>query len=398
MRKSLAFFTNYLNEHQLPLCLAWDAMNDVEFTLVAVADSEGIAGRRNMNNDYDFVLREYESDTAAKEAMRHAVEDDVVIFGHMDGKEQYVRARMKLDKLTFRSAERSLKRGYWWRFAPPKALRMHNWYTRYKRQNMYMLCCSAFAAGDLKLCGWPLEKCFNWGYFPDSGHKNNCGRAPAKPASILWAARLIEWKRPFVPLQLAKRLKESGYEFHLTIAGDGPLRSEMLAYIEEHNISDVVDMLGLLTGEETKRRMGESDIYITTSSCKEGWGTTVNEAMGAGCAVVASASIGSAPFLIDDGVNGLLYDDLNENDLYLKVCKLLENRELAKGFGTRAVVAMNSTWSAGEAARRFVGLAEALSAGQGSPYVSGPCAPSKFLKNGWYHKESNRYENPGEHC
>ena len=383
----LTFFSNYLNEHQLPLCLAWDAMDDVDFTFVALAEQGGNAGRQNMNNDYDFVLREYESDQLAAEALRHATEDDVVIFGHMGGKEQFVKSRMALDKISFRSTERSLKRGYLWRFFPPKALRMRDWFTQYKKQDMYILCVSAFAAGDLKLCGWPLEKSFNWGYFPDSGHTNNYGHAPAKPASILWAARLIEWKRPFVPLKLAERLKESGYEFHLTIAGDGPLRSEMLAYIEAHNISDVVDMPGLLMGDEIKRQMGESDIYLTTSSCKEGWGTTVNEAMGAGCAVVASASIGSAPFLIDDGVNGFLYDDLDEDDLYLKACKLLEDRTLAANFGTIAAAEMNSTWSAEEAAKRFLVLAKSLESGKESPYAFGPCAPAKFLKNGWYHKK-----------
>ncbi|MGI6535986.1 MAG: glycosyltransferase family 4 protein [Eggerthellaceae bacterium] len=385
MKLRIAFFSNYLNEHQLPLCQAWASMEDVDFTFIALSEHGGNVGRRNMNDEYDFVLREY-ADGSFAEVMHHACEDDVVVFGDMGGKEEYVKARMAENRLSFRATERSLKRGYLWRFFPPKAVRMQDWFLQYKRKNMFVLCASAYAAGDLLLCGWPLDKCFRWGYFPDVGMHGGRQYHSHQPLSILWAARLIEWKRPFEPLRLAERLKASGYPFTLAIAGDGPLRKQMDEYIDHEEIGDVVTMLGALPGDAMKEKMIDADIYLTTANHKEGWGVTVNEAMGAGCAVVASASTGSAPYLIDDGANGLLYDDFDKDDLYRKVSRLLESPDLCRKLGEKAKETIDDAWSASVAAERFVSLSMNLLRGQMPVFEDGPCSKAPVLRNGWYHK------------
>ncbi len=342
-----------------------------------------------MNNEFPFVLREYEGEEPSRAALKHAIEDDLVIFGHMGGKEQYVRARVCKGGLSFRMTERPLKKGYLWRFFPPKAVRMRNWFTRYGSKNMYILCASAFATGDLSLCGWPISKCYRWGYFPDSGPFESRVFSGREPVSILWASRFVDWKRPFAPLELAKSLKDKGYNFRMTVAGDGPLRNKMISFIDDNKLSDTVNMPGMLSGEETKKLMLQSDVFLATSSCKEGWGVTVNEAMGAGCAVVASASIGSAPFLINDGCNGFLYDDLSDGDLAKKVCDLLDNRSLIEDFGVAAKKTIDSTWSAKIAANRLVMLAESIQAGDYCPFTAGPCSLSPSLENGWYHKKDD---------
>ena len=385
----ISFFSNYLNEHQLPLCQAWESMDGIEFTFIALSQQGGNAGRRNMNNEFPFVLREYEGEELSRAALKHAIEDDLVIFGHMGGKEQYVRARVDKGGISFRSTERPLKKGYLWRFFPLKAARMHNWFTKYSNKNMYILCASAFAAGDLSLCGWPVSKCYRWGYFPDSGSFGLRGFSGCEPISILWASRFIDWKRPFAPLELAKSLKDRGYNFRMIVAGDGPLRNKMISFIKENKLSGTVSMPGMLSGEETKKLMLQSDIFLATSSCKEGWGATVNEAMGAGCAVVASASIGSAPFLVNDGNNGFLYDDLSDDDLMIKVCRLLDDRSLIENLGMAARRTIDSAWSAKIAANRLVMLAKSIQAGDDCPFASGPCSLSLSLENGWYHKKGD---------
>lgn len=121
-------------------------MEDVEYTFVSLLRTEDSVGRSSLDLVYPFVLREYDGPKEASMAMDHAISDDVVVFGDMAGKEQYVRARANTGKLFFRYAERILKRGDWWRFVPPKFYRTWNRFGRYSNSNMYVLCASAYTA------------------------------------------------------------------------------------------------------------------------------------------------------------------------------------------------------------------------------------------------------------
>lgn len=385
----LSFFSNYLNEHQLPLCQAWQSKKDVDFTFVALSETGGNNGRNNLNNEYPFVLREYYDDYSAAKALEHAINDDVVIFGHMGGREDLVKARMKKNKLTFRATERLLKRGYSFRFFPPKMLRTFDWFLRYRRQNMYILCASAFTSYDLGICGWPNEKCFKWGYYPTVPGpfdiRNGHGRDSEKPM-ILWAARLLECKRPFAVLRLAERLKEDGHVFSICMAGDGPCMPAIRSYIKENDLEDVVLLLGMLSRDELRKYMADCDIFLMTSSKAEGWGVTVNESMGSGCAVVVSASVGSAPYLINDGVNGILYDDLaGDDDLVRKIKRLLDDRSLRVRLGQAAYKTVNAEWSAQSAADRFIDLCSSVMKKDPAQFEEGPCSLAPVLRDDWYH-------------
>ena len=139
----ITFFSNFLNVHQLPLANEFNAMEGVDYTFVSLLATDGMVGRSSLDDDYGFVVKEYESDAGAELAMRHAVEDDIVVFGDMAGKEQYVRERGRTGKPFFRYAERLLKRGDWWRFVPPKIYRKWNRFGSYKNDEMRVHCASA---------------------------------------------------------------------------------------------------------------------------------------------------------------------------------------------------------------------------------------------------------------
>ena len=83
----------------------------------------------------------------------------------------------------------------------------------------------------------------------------------------------------------------------------------------ELGVDDRVTFVGALSSEDTLALMRGSDVFLATSNRKEGWGATVNEAMAAGCAVVASNQIGSAPFLIDSGVDGVIFRSEDAREL-----------------------------------------------------------------------------------
>ena len=270
----ITFFSNYLNAHQLPLALAFDSMQGVEYTCVSLTFGGGNVGRTNLDHDYSFVVRAYDGEAEATEAMRHALEDDIVVFQHMDGHEEYVRARAATEKPFFRATERLLKRGNWWRWMPPKIYRTWSWFTRYKNSPMKVLCISGYAADDLSKFGFPVDKCLKWAYFPqvDSAPVEARESLLQRDVVLSSAQRLVSWKRVDLQVRLAAKLKEAGIAFRLYIAGDGPDRDSLEVMAKGLDVDAEVAFLGTLSREDASRLMRKSDIFLSTSNRKEGWG------------------------------------------------------------------------------------------------------------------------------
>ena len=364
----ITFFSNYFNAHQLPLAFELNMAEGVDFNFVSLLANGGAVGRSNLDGDYPFVIREYQDKSSAALAMRHALEDDVVIFGDMAGKEQYVRARAKADKPFFRYAERLLKRGDWWRFMPPKIYRTWDRFTRYEKSNMFVLCSSAYTARDLSMFGFPLEKCIKWGYFPQvqPGERNINSRNSLLLCS---AQRLIPWKRVDLQIHVFSHVLSAGVDAKLIIAGDGPERRRLEALASELGVARNVEFLGELSHNETLVLMRECSVFLATSDRNEGWGATVNEAMSMGCCVVASEEMGSVPYLIKDERNGFSFKGGDIEAAFEKIMRGLSEPELARRLGDEAEKTVMGAWSAKEAAARFVELARHVSAG-GSPGLS----------------------------
>lgn len=99
MTLSISFFSNFFNAHQIPIALDLVNTLDVNYSFVAMRRIDGLAGRACLNDEYPFVVRPYLGASEADEAMKHAVEDDIVVFGDMEGDERFVRARAKTGKL-----------------------------------------------------------------------------------------------------------------------------------------------------------------------------------------------------------------------------------------------------------------------------------------------------------
>ena len=204
--------------------------------------------------------------------------------------------------------------------------------------------------------------------------------------SILWAGRLIGWKHPEAAVQLAASLKEKGYSFRMSMIGNGEMEMQLHDMIREKGLEDCVEMLGAMPPEEVRRHMEKADIYLFTSEFNEGWGAVLNESMNSGCAVVASHAIGSVPFLIKNGENGLIYENGNQLDLEKQVLRLLEDGAFRKKIAENAYETMINLWNAETAAERFLTLTEKLLKNENtdSLFLDGPCSKAAILKNDWY--------------
>lgn len=375
----LVFVSNFLNHHQIPLCENLRTLCK-DFAFVATSDDPN-AGYQTAS-EADYLVKWY-MEGERETAERLILDADAVIFGACPT--SLIAMRMEKDRLSFFYSERFFKKGVWRRFIPQTRKALHERIVRYKNKNMYVLCASAYLPYDLSLLGFPAEKCFQWGYFPDCV-------APAAalgekaPNSILWAGRFLSWKHPEIAVEVAKRLRADGISFTLDLAGEGEGLDAVQRTAQENGLSDCVRFLGSMPHDALLTEMQRHAVFLMTSDFYEGWGAVLNEAMGSACAVVASHAAGSTPYLVGNNENGLVFRSGDADDAYRCAKTLLVSPDRAKDYQQKAYAFMRDQFNASVAAERLCAFIEICLEGP-QRFDSGPLAgehavPSPFDQNG----------------
>lgn len=377
----ITFVANFMNHHQLPFSKAMLELTNNQYCFVAFEDlpeERASMGYENMNM-LPFVIRAYENRVMYDETMGHILNDDMVIFGTCP--DEVVYERYKTGKPFIMYSERFFKKGIYRRFIPMTYKKIKNRLLRYEGGNVSVICSSAYLPYDLKLLNSNFQT-YKWGYFPQVKKYESIEKIIElkHPASILWVARLIELKHPEAPILVAKKLKEQGYAFNIKLIGNGKLESKLQGMINKYGLDDCVHLLGAMSPEKVREHMEASRIFMFTSDRNEGWGAVMNEAMNSGCAVVASHSIGSVPFLVQDGVNGFIYRNGDIDDLTEKIKTLLVSPEKQKQFGLNAYATISGEWSAEVAAERLFEISKAKCFNRTEPvFENGPCSVASVI-------------------
>lgn len=374
---TITFFSNFLLHHQTPFCEAMVKSLGDGFHFVAtepIPEERLAMGYRNLE-DAPYAVNAYRDDMSYQEALRLGEESDVVIIG--SAPEEFVEKRIAQNKLTFRYSERFFKK-FRWRF-DPRAWKQH-WMkdTRYRNKNLYMLCASAYTAPDCRFVFAYPDKTYKWGYFPEITQapyeELKAVKGSGETVRIIWVSRFIPLKHPEEIIALAKQLKRDGCSFRIEMLGIGELREKYEALVKTECLDDVIFFSGPFSPEEVLGHMRGSDIFLFTSDRNEGWGAVMNEAMSSACAPVACREIGSVPFLIQHGENGLIYDKRKSSSLYRNVKQLIEDKDLREKIQYNAYRTTADVWNAEEASERLLCLIECLRKGKETPYTYGPCS------------------------
>jgi len=380
----VTIFSNFLKHYQLQFCKAMIERLGEGFRFVAtepIPQDRLDLGFKDMNKDYPFVVTTYSGEEARIEAMRLCMDSDVIITG--SAPEEYTIRRIQMGKLTFRYSERIYKRGLWRVMSPRGFVHLVKNHLRYRNKPLYMLCVSAYTASDFAMTGNYLGKTYKWGYFSEVKDLDLSALMAQKrrneSITILWAGRLIGWKHPCVPILMAERLKQDNVTFQMHIIGTGELEGVMRNLIIQKRLDDCVQMLGPMSPDKVREHMEAADIFMFTSDFNEGWGVVLNEAMSSGCAVIANHAIGSVPFLLRDGENGLIYKNGDMDDLYFKLRNLIGDGVLRQKLGMAAYDTLSGTWNAEVAVDRFLKLCDALQQGKKSPFADGPCSRAEVV-------------------
>ncbi len=381
MSYKVVFISNFLSPHQLPICKQFFEQLDGSFLFIAtksINEERLKLGYKDLNQE-PYVLRAYESKENDKQAIATAIDAEVVIIGSASDK--YIIKRLKQKKMTFKYSERLLKKDltvfHYLRYV------LGTWlhHGRFMKYPLYLLCAGAFVSKDFNRLGYYKSRCYKWGYFPVTKEYENIDTLIERKEknSILWAGRMIDWKHPEYVIELAKKLKDNNKDFKLKLIGIGEKEDELRQLVIENNLLSNVQFLGSMSPEEVRLNMERSEIFVITSNRYEGWGAVVNEAMNSGCVVVSSDVVGAAPWLLKNE-SGVLFEDGNVDDLYLKIKLLLENPDGCKIMAKKAYQNIVSLWNEKIAVERLIGLIETLKDNKKMDYSDGPCSLMVYSK------------------
>lgn len=147
---------------------------------------------------------------------------------------------------------------------------------------------------------------------------------------LVYFGKVSPEKGLFTLVQAIKNIKTS----KLLIIGEGELKRNLENYVLQKNIVNV-KFLGHIKGERLKRTIRNSLFAILPSEWYENCPYSILEAFALGKPVIGS-DIGGIPELIEDGVNGLLFESGNSEELSEKIAYLISRPRLREQMGKNA--------------------------------------------------------------
>ena len=159
---------------------------------------------------------------------------------------------------------------------------------------------------------------------------------------LLYVGRLSLEKE----IERIKPVLESIPQARLALVGDGPNRQTL----EKHFADTPTNFVGYLGGQELGSAFASADAFVFPSRT-ETLGLVLLEAMAAGCPVIAARS-GGIPDIVENGVNGYLFDPGDDQGAIAATQRLLANpaeREMLRRNARQEA----ERWSWGSATRQL---------------------------------------------
>lgn len=153
---------------------------------------------------------------------------------------------------------------------------------------------------------------------------------PPCPHRLIHVGRLVQWKRVDMLIASFAQIKKEFPDAELLIIGEGPRKTELKKLAETLQLRDAVRFIGGVYDAYTLGRFFiSSSMYVLAGM----GGISINDAMCFGLPVVCSVCDGTEKKLVREGVNGLYFEDGNQNDLTQKIIYLLRNPDIIKTMG-----------------------------------------------------------------
>lgn len=188
------------------------------------------------------------------------------------------------------------------------------------------LCLTQFQKNKMIINGYPVYKCKVLPSFYSKEIKDIEYNIQNRKY-VAFVGRISPEKGIPLLLQVARNLPEIAFQ----IAGNA--RPD---YLDQLNIPKNVIFKGMLNEENLTTLYSNARFLVMTSSCYEGFPMVLLEAMGHKLPVIAPNLAGN-PEILEENVNGLLFQPGSERSLKAVIKKLWNDQELSKKLSKKSV-------------------------------------------------------------
>jgi len=176
-----------------------------------------------------------------------------------------------------------------------------------------------FAMGDLgvewyRRAGFSAQQVRKFQYTIDVPEGRELITAPDSDSlfQLVFIGQLISRKGVDHLLKALYHAKQDNLK--LDIIGDGPLRPDLMKYVEENKMEEQVTFLGTLPNDEAMQYLAEKADYLILPSRFDGWGAVINEALARGIKVITNDKCGASS-MIEDESWGYVYPQKDQKKL-----------------------------------------------------------------------------------
>ena len=138
---------------------------------------------------------------------------------------------------------------------------------------------------------------------------------------------------------ILKALKDNLEKFETKVrlrVGGNQEEDKLMAYIKDNGLQNMVTFEGFVTGDKKIECLNWADVYILPSF-NEGLPIGILEAMSYGHPII-STPVGGIPEVLKDGVNGVMVEPGNVEQIANAISTFVEHKELVKEYGKNSLV------------------------------------------------------------
>lgn len=192
--------------------------------------------------------------------------------------------------------------------------------------------------------GFPPNRIWQGVYVTNNNHFRSPSKFYPLPTGFpekffLTVSRLSSEKNITTFLKAFEKYYEKGGNWGLVICGSGPQEAELKKSVP-NNLKDVIYYTGWVGYDDLPNLYARASCFVLPSIW-EPWGVVVNEAMAAGLPILLSKNCGCAEDLCQAGINGFLFDPLNDEGLSELMLFIASNEMELKSMGeaSRKIIA-----------------------------------------------------------
>lgn len=171
---------------------------------------------------------------------------------------------------------------------------------RFARSAEFVLSASGERQNAFQSLGFPPDRIFPYGYFPDYPVLKRDLPLEARQLKILCIGYLEPFKGHDILLDALGMLRAREVRFDCVITGFGSARESLQTKANQLNLGRSVAFAGVVSDQELSNLFRTSHVLVAPG-IEEPWGIRVNEALLSGLPVVVSDGVGAKELIIASG-------------------------------------------------------------------------------------------------